>query len=144
MTAALARSLGIDVVLDPASEGVPEATPGVSPGGADVVFVIPTAPTAVPSSIEAASPAARVVLFSLVSPGTVWPIPPHTSYFKDLTLRFSYSSGPLETRRALDLVASEALPVERLVTHRLPLESAAEAFGLVEGGGEALKVVVEI
>jgi L-iditol 2-dehydrogenase len=140
----LAREHGFDVLLDPSSESVPEATRGVSPGGADVVFVIPTAPAAVLSSIEAASPAARVVFFSPVSPGTVWPIPPHSPYFKDLTLRFSYSSGPLETRRALGLVASGALPVERLVTHRLPLERAAEAFGLAEGGGEALKVVVEI
>ncbi len=140
----LAREHGFDVLLDPASEGVPEATRDISPGGADVVFVIPTAPAAVLSSIEAAAPAARVVFFSPVSPGTVWPIPPHTPYFKDLTLRFSYSSGPLETRRALDLVASGALPVERLVTHRLPLERAAEAFGLAEGGGEALKVVVEV
>ena len=65
-------------------------------------------------------------------------------YFKDLTFRFSYSSGPLETRRSLDLIASGALPVERLVTHRLPLEHAAEAFALAEAGGEALKVVVEI
>ena len=59
-------------------------------------------------------------------------------------LRFSYSSGPLETRRALDLIASGRLPVERLVTHRLPLARTAEAFALAEAGGEALKVVVDI
>lgn len=139
-----ARELGFDVVLDPAVESVPEATRAAAPGGADVVFVIPTAPSAVLPAIEAAAPAARVVFFSPVAPDTVWPIAPHTPYFRDLTLRFSYSSGPLETRRALDLVASGALPVERLVTHRLPLERAAEAFALAEAGGEALKVVVEI
>ena len=140
----LARALGFDVLIDPKSESVPESVRAASPGGAGVVFVIPTAAGAVLSSIDAAAPAGRVVFFSPVSPDTVWPIAPHTPYFKDLTFRFSYSSGPLETRRALELIASGTLPVERLVTHRLPLERAAEAFALAEGGGEALKVVVEI
>ena len=138
----LARGLGFDVVVDPADGGLADLVGKAAPGGADVVFVIPTAAAAVLSAIEAAAPAARVVFFSPVSPGTVWPISPHTPYFRDLTLRFSYSSGPLETRRALELIDSGALPAERLVTHRLPLERAAEAFALAEGGGEALKVVV--
>lgn len=140
----LALELGFDAVVDPSSESVAEWTRAAAPGGADVVFVIPTAAPAVLSAIEAAAPAGRVVFFSPVAPDTVWPIAPHTPYFKDLTLTFSYSSGPLETRRALDLIASGALPVERLVTHRLPLGRAAEAFALAEAGGEALKVVVDI
>lgn len=140
----LAIEHGFDAVIDPSAEAVPAAVAAVSPGGADAVFVIPTAPGAVGPAIEAAAPAGRVVFFSPVSRETVWPIAPHGPYFRDLTFRFSYSSGPLETRRALDLVASGALGVERLVTHRLPLERAAEAFALAEGGGEALKVVVEI
>jgi L-iditol 2-dehydrogenase len=139
-----ARELGFDAVFDPFSESVAEWARSAVPGGADVVFVIPTAAPAVLSAVEAAAPAARVVFFSPVAPDTVWPIAPHTPYFKDLTLRFSYSSGPLETRRSLDLIASGALPVERLVTHRLPLQRASEAFALAEAGGEALKVVVEI
>ena len=139
-----ARDLGFDAVVDPSSGSVPEWARSVAPGGADVVFVIPTAAPAVLSAIDAAAPAARVVFFSPVAPDTVWPVAPHTPYFKDLTFRFSYSSGPLETRRSLDLIASGALPVERLVTHRLPLERTAEAFALAEAGGEALKVVVEI
>ena len=129
----LARELGLRRRRRPgAGERRRVRCRAASADGADVVFVIPTAAAAVLSSIEAAAPAARVVFFSPVSPETVWPIAPHTPYFKDLTLRFSYSSGPLETRRALDLVASGALPVERLVTHRLPLERAAEAFALAE------------
>lgn len=139
-----AKELGFDVVVDPAVADVPGAAREAAPGGADVVFVIPAAASAVLPAIEAAAPGGRVVFFSPVSPETVWPVAPHTPYFKDLTLRFSYSSGPLETRRALDLVSSGALPVERLVTHRLPLGRAAEAFALAEAGGEALKVVVEI
>ena len=140
----LALEHGFDAAFDPSAGGLADAVRTAAPRGADVVFVVPTSPEAVTTSIEAAGPAGRVVLFSPVSPGTLWPIAPNVPYFKDLTLRFSYSSGPSETRRALELVASGALPVERLVTHRLPLSRVAEAFALAEAGGETLKVVVEI
>lgn len=140
----LATEHGFDVVVDPVAEALPAAVAAVSPRGADAVFVVPTSSEAVLPAIEAAGPAGRVVFFSPVAPGAVWPVAPNLPYFKDLTLRFSYSSGPLETRRALDLIASGRLPVESLVTHRLPLERTAEAFALAEAGGETLKVVVEI
>ena len=140
----LALEHGFDVAVDPSAAPLAAAVCAVTPRGADAVFVVPTSVEAVLPAIEAAGPAGRVVFFSPVAPGAAWPIAPNVPYFKDLTLRFSYSSGPRETRRALDLVASGALPVERLVTHRLPLERTAEAFALAEAGGEALKVVVEI
>ena len=141
----LALGLGFDAVVDPAAEAVPEAVRRETSGaGADVSFVIPTAEDAVLDAVRAAAPAGRVVFFSPVAPEKVWRLSPHTPYFLDLTLRFSYSSGPGHTRRALDLIAAGAVPVERLVTHRLPLSRAAEAFALAEAGGEALKVLVEI
>ena len=140
----LATEHGFDVVVDPGAEALPAAVAAVSPRGADAVFVVPTSAEAVLPAVEAAGPAGRVVFFSPVAPGAVWPIAPNAPYFRDLTLRFSYSSGPLETRRALDLIASGRLPVETLVTHRLPRERTADAFALAEAGGETLKVVVEI
>lgn len=140
----LALEHGFDAVVDPSAGSVADGVRVVASRGADVVFVVPTSPAAVVPALEAAAPAGRVVFFSPVAPGEVWPISPNVPYFRDLTLRFSYSSGPGETRRALDLIASGALPVERLVTHRLPLERTAEAFALAEAGGESLKVVVEI
>jgi threonine dehydrogenase-like Zn-dependent dehydrogenase len=43
-------------------------------------------------------------------------------------------------RYALTLIAS-GLPVERLITHRLPLQSAPEGYALLRRA-EALKVIV--
>jgi len=69
---------------------------------------------------------------------------PHDAYFKDLTLRFSYSCGPAETKAALALIERGVVRAENLVTHRFPLEKAAEAFRFAERGGEALKVIVTL
>lgn len=81
-------------------------------------------------------------------------------YDKELSLRFARSYGPGRYDRTyeewgvdypighvrwtegrnleafLDLVASEKLSVSELVTHEFPIERAAEAYSLIEGGTE--------
>lgn len=111
---------------------------------ADAVFVIPTAEEAVLAGIAAAGPGGRVVLYSPIAPEKVWRVPPHEAYLRDLSLTFSYSCGPGETRRALDLIASGVVRAERLVTHRLPLARVQEGFRLAAGGGDVLKVLIEL
>ena len=141
----IAEMFGFDLVLDPAASdlgaSIREATGGA---GADADFVIPTVAAAATSGIAAAGPAGRVVFYSPVAPVTRWEIAPHDAYFRDLTLRFSYSCGPAETRRALGLIARGVIRAERLITHRLPLAQAAEGFRLAAEGGSVLKVLIEI
>jgi L-iditol 2-dehydrogenase len=140
-----AARLGLDVVLDPSREDLGAAARGRTRGrGAGVVFVVPTAPSAVAAALAAAAPGGRVVFYSPIEPGKTWPIVPHDAYFKDLTLRFSYSCGPAETKAALALIERGVVRAENLVTHRFPLEKAAEAFRFAERGGEALKVIVTL
>ena len=117
---------------------------GVDSASADVVFVIPTAAEAVQAALDAAAPAARVVFYSPIAPGKVWPLEPNGPYFRDLTLRFSYSCGPAETRRALALIEAGVVRAASFITHRLPLERAQEAFRLAAQGGDVLKVLIEI
>jgi L-iditol 2-dehydrogenase len=45
-------------------------------------------------------------------------------------------------KQALELIASEAVPVADLITHRLPLEQAIEGIHRVTRG-EAIKVTIE-
>ena len=110
--------------------------------GADVVFVLPTAEAAVLTSLEAAGPAGRVVFYSPVEPSKTWRLSPHSLYLRDLSLLFSYSSGAPDLREALALMERGAVRATDLVTHRVPLEQAAEAFALAQRGGDVLKVVV--
>ncbi|HEX5854641.1 MAG TPA: zinc-binding dehydrogenase, partial [Thermoanaerobaculia bacterium] len=114
----------------------------VSAVGADVVFVLPTAEAAVLSSLEAAGPAGRVVFYSPVEPSKTWRLSPHSLYLRDLSLLFSYSSGARDLREALALLERGAVRAQDLVTHRVPLARAAEAFALAQKGGDVLKVVV--
>lgn len=139
---AAAKRLGFDRLLDP-SERLAKAAREESGGrGADAVLVLPYASSAFDAAMEAAAPAGRVVFYSPVPPETRWSLVPHTAYLCDLTLRFSYSCGAGELRRALALIERGVVRADRIVTHRVPLDHAPEAFRLARAGGEALKVMV--
>jgi L-iditol 2-dehydrogenase len=61
--------------------------------------------------------------------------------FGELEVQGSYSAGPAETRRALELIASGAVRPDELVTHRFGLDDVAGALAAArrrEGG----KVIV--
>ncbi|WIM94599.1 zinc-dependent dehydrogenase [Actinoplanes oblitus] len=63
-------------------------------------------------------------------------------HYRELMIIGANGSSPAHNRQALDLVATGAVPVADLITHRLPLDRAIEAFGIVERG-EAIKVTIE-
>lgn len=139
---ASALRLGFDRVLDPA-EGLAAVARDESAGrGADAVFLLPYASSAFDAAMETAASAGRVVFYSPVPPETRWSLVPHTAYLRDLSLRFSYSCGAAELKRAMALIASGVVRADRIVTHRVPLEQAPEAFRLARARGEVLKVMV--
>ena len=54
-------------------------------------------------------------------------------------------SSPIQPRhlkRALELISSGAVPVDDLITHRLPLDRVLDAIQIV-ANGEAIKVTIE-
>ena len=76
-----------------------------------------------------------------VRPGERRSIDGHDLLFREISLQGSYSAGPADTREALELIATGAVPAEALVTHRFALERAAEALAAARSK-EAMKVIV--
>ena len=74
-------------------------------------------------------------------PGDALPLPLATLYHHELTITTTYSSSPATLARAFWLLAAGKVDVERLITHRLPLERLAEGVDLMRRR-EALKVYV--
>jgi L-iditol 2-dehydrogenase len=141
------RAHALRLGFDAAGDGGEEFSLKVkraSAAGADVVFVLPTVESAVLSALAAAGPAGRVVFYSPVQPGKKWTIEPHRAYLRDLSMLFSYSSGARDMREALALIERGVVRASDLVTHRVPLADAAEAFRLARRGGDVLKVMVTL
>ena len=73
--------------------------------------------------------------------GDALPLPLETLYHRELTITATYSSSPSDLAEAFRLIAGEAIAVECLITHRVPLESLASGVDLMRRR-EALKVYV--
>jgi L-iditol 2-dehydrogenase len=74
--------------------------------------------------------------------GTV-PINIETLYQQELSISSTYSSSPEDLRIALDLLTQREVQVERLISHRLPLEQFHEGVRLMRERA-ALKVYFQI
>ena len=74
-------------------------------------------------------------------PGDSLPVSLSALYHRELTVTATYSSSPATLGRAFWLLAAGKVEVDRLITHRLPLEQLAEGVELMRRR-EALKVYV--
>ncbi|BCW95004.1 MAG: alcohol dehydrogenase catalytic domain-containing protein [Fimbriimonadales bacterium] len=130
---AFAESLGATPLhADDAPRSLPE--------GAAVVVVGPGNEAALSLAMQVVAPDGAIVLFTPAPPEDRFPLNWHDVYMRETRLIPSYSASHVEMRYALTLIAN-GLPVERLITHRLPLSRAPEGYALLRRA-EALKVIV--
>jgi 2-desacetyl-2-hydroxyethyl bacteriochlorophyllide A dehydrogenase len=79
-------------------------------------------------AIDLAGPMATVMLFGLASPRDMFSINPFNDLFrKEIKLTSSFIN-PLTCSRSITLMAGGRLAFDGLITDRLPIEKAAEAF----------------
>lgn len=135
---------GIDVVLDPRADGFEDRLREVTGGrGPDHVIVGPSSEAAILQSCEVVAKGGTVCLFSPVSPEKQISLPLSRFYFGEITLVSSYSCAAKETRESLDLIAAGAVPVTRLISHRLSLSQVGEGIlRTAAAGADWLRAVV--
>ncbi len=137
-----ASRIGADSALD-AEVSTREALAEAGGGRLfDTVFVCAGAPEAALKGIGSADRGGTVMLFAPLRPGEEIPIPLFDLWRDQITLRSTYAGCPVDSRDAIELLSSGKIEVKDLITHILPLESAAEGFRLVAAGGEAIKVII--
>lgn len=156
----LARVLGAAVVVaaDPRAERLPAAlamgadaalAPDAGPlrdalgGGADQVFVTTSDHDAIRTGLAAAAPGGVVQLFAPTRPGEPVALDLGAVWNREVGVTSTYSAGPFDTRDALRLIAEGAVDPGAVISHRLPMDRAPEAYELARSG-TATKVVVEL
>lgn len=138
-----ALEIGLDHALDPQAGPLIEQVYAINDGlKPDIVLVTPSSISAMQQGLELVGPGGTVLLFAPSSPQATLPVLPNTLFFQEISLRASYSAGPHDTRQALELLRTGRIQAEKLITHRFPLQDAAQAFDLVAIPGDALKVVI--
>jgi L-iditol 2-dehydrogenase len=110
--------------------------------GADIIFVCTGAKSAFDQALKSIDRGGTVVCFAVPGPGDELSVPINDFWRNGVTLLPSYANDARDALEALDLIASGAVPVAKMITHRLPLDQAQEGFRLTAEAGESLKVVL--
>jgi L-iditol 2-dehydrogenase len=125
--------------VDPV-EAVLELTGG---RGADVIITAAASGKAQEQAIQMAARRGRISFFGgLPKDNPTITCDSNLVHYRELTIVGANGSSPAHNAQALELVASGAVPVVDLITERLPLDGALDAFGIVSRG-EAIKVTIE-
>jgi L-iditol 2-dehydrogenase len=111
--------------------------------GADVVITAAASGAAQEQALQMTARQGRISFFGgLPKDKPVVSVDSNVVHYRELTIVGANGSSPAHNKEALQLIASGAVPVADLITHRLPLADALDAFGIV-ARGEAIKVTIE-
>jgi L-iditol 2-dehydrogenase len=110
--------------------------------GADVVITAAASGQAQQDALQLAARHGRISFFGgLPKDNPVIALDSNLVHYRELTIVGANGSSPDHNRRALDLVATGAVRVDDLVTHRMPLTDVLSAIDTV-ARGEAIKVTI--
>ena len=137
----LAKKLGADVTLNPASTDVIDEILKMTEGyGCDVYIEATGHPAAVNQGLQMIRKGGNFVEFSVMKEPTTtdWTIIGDT---KELNI-YGAHLGPGCYPKVIDYLHRGLLNVDGIVTHELPLESYLEGFHMVQSGKDSIKVLL--
>jgi L-iditol 2-dehydrogenase len=140
---ATASRFGANAVLN-ATDDIPTKVCAANNGRkADLVIVCTGALAAMKQALESVDAGGTVLFFASTDPGVTLPVPVDQFWRNSITLLPSYGNSPHDATVAIELIRSKRIDVNKMITHRLPLDKAQEGFGLVAGSGESIKVILQ-
>jgi L-iditol 2-dehydrogenase len=141
---AMSARLGASAVVD-ARGDVPAEVRGMTGGrGADLAIVAAVGQAPFRQAIDAVRPAGRIMMFAATSPGETAELDLGALCAAEKEILTSYSASVDVQDLAAQLVFGREVRVLELVTHRLPLASAAAAVDLASRPAPGvLKVVLQ-
>jgi L-iditol 2-dehydrogenase len=133
-----------DRAIDMSSENLEEIVSAETDGiGPSVIITAAPSGQAQEQAIAMAAPGGRVSFFGgLPKDKPMIQVDSNVVHYKELILAGANGSSPAQNKEALALIASGAVPVADLITHRLPLDQVQDAISAVTSG-EAIKVVIK-
>jgi L-iditol 2-dehydrogenase len=144
---AMAAQFGLEHPLDARGDVVAACKAATEGRGADVALVAVGADALIAMAMEAIRPGGRVMLFASTQHGSA-PFDPAAVCMDEKTLMGSYSASVAIQQEGIDLVfegyRSGKLDFTKLISHRFPLERAAEAMDLASHPvADSMKIVLK-
>ena len=133
-----------DHVVNAAEVDVVEKIMELTDGrGADVIITATPANVTQEQAISMAARQGRISFFGgLPKTDPTITADSNLIHYRQLHVHGANGSSPDHNKRALEYISTGQVPVKDLITRRLPLEQALDAFDIV-AAGEAIKVTIE-
>jgi L-iditol 2-dehydrogenase len=140
----MARQNGADAVIE-AEDNVPSRLRDANYGRlADRVIICRPL---VKVALQCVDKGGTVLFFAgAEDPEEMIPLPWNDIFWRsEVTLTSSYAGPPVDSERALALIAAERVPVNSMITHRLPLSGVGQAIEMLTHPREheAMKIIIE-
>lgn len=142
---ALSLECGAEQALDPGAVDVGRIVRRLTENrGADLVILAASAPGLVEQAVESSRPGARILLFAQTSDTERIELSGASICAGERRIFGCYSASVDLQKESARLVFSGELPVELLVSHRLPLTKISSAFNLaLHPDDSSLKIILE-
>ncbi len=133
-----------DATLASSTVDIVDEVLGLTGGrGVDVAITAAASGRAQEQAVRLAARRGRISFFGgLPQDDPVIALDANLVHYRELTIVGASGSSPADNAEALSLIATGAVPVADLITHRLPLARTLDAFDIV-ARGEAIKVTIE-
>ena len=138
-----AKKLGFEIVRSDdtsLSEKIIEST---YTSGVDVAIVATGSLEAFRDAIKLVRKGGTIVMFGVPSKGASIDIDMSIVYSKEITITTTYAASDLDTKTALELIASGKIDVKSLITHKYSLEDSQKAFEHAKTGDNAMKIIIQ-
>ena len=137
-----AKDFGADYVTTK-SEKIEQIITEKTGRRADLVVITTGNPQAIQDGINSVGRGGTVIFFAPANPGTKIDIDFNKVFWKrDVTLTTSYAGSPEDIEFALSIIEKGQVPVDKMITHILPLDQILKGFELVRTGKDSLKVII--
>jgi L-iditol 2-dehydrogenase len=140
----MASSFGLNLNIDASKTDAGQAVRGMTEGrGADAVVLAVGGNSLIRPAMDATRPGGRVLLFAQTVRGEAT-IDPAAVCVDEKTLLGSYSASVDLQEEAVRFVMNREMDLERLISHRFPLERGVEALNLAaHPQPDSMKIVIQ-
>jgi L-iditol 2-dehydrogenase len=140
----MAESFGLKTTIDASKADAVQAVRAMTEGrGADAVILAVGGNSLIRPAMDATRPGGRVLLFAQTVRGEVT-IDPAAVCVDEKTLLGSYSASVELQGESVRFVMNREMDLERLISHRFPLENSVEALSLAaHPQPDSMKIVIQ-
>lgn len=142
----LAKEFGADFTIDVQKQNLEKTLKEITAGAlTDLIIDVTGDPKALNTSIDLIKPKGTIVVAGDAGTEAITPVLMHKVLQKTITIQGVNDKNIKASRAAIKVIESKKYPVEKIVTHRFPLEEAEKAIQNAAGkipGSRPMKTVL--